>query len=164
MQKVEIGNAVLYCADCMEILPTLPKVDAVITDPPYGINEAAGKNKTRGSAAGANKWKGSRNTTGARVRATDFGAALDWDSSPPSDEVIMSVVAAGSVVILFGGNYFHLPPSPCWLVWDKVNGSTDFADCELAWTNMQKAVRRLAWMWNGMLQQDRKNKEQRVHP
>lgn len=164
IEPVIIGNATLYCADCMDVLPTLPKVDAVITDPPYGINEAAGKNKTRGSAAGANKWKGSRNTTGAGVRSTDFGDALTWDSSPPCSETIASVVAAGRVVILFGGNYFQLPPSPCWLVWDKVNGSTDFADCELAWTNMPKAVRRLAWMWNGMLQQDRKNKEQRVHP
>lgn len=164
MKPVVIGNATLYLGDCMDVLPLLPRVDACITDPPYGINEAAGKNRTRGSAAGANKWKGSRNTTGVGVPSTDFGAPLEWDSQPPSADVIRSVIESADVSILFGGNYFELPPSPCWLVWDKLNGTTDFADCELAWTNMQKAVRRLCWMWNGMLQQDMANKEVRVHP
>ena len=63
--------------------------------------------------------------------------------------------------IIFGGNYFDVPPARCWLVWDKqVNG--EFADCELAWTNLDKPVRRVTWMWNGML---RKGQEERnVHP
>ena len=66
--------------------------------------------------------------------------------------------------VLFGGNYYSLPPATCWLVWDKENGDSDFADCELAWTNLPKAVRRLRWRWAGMLQQDMANKEQREHP
>ena len=65
--------------------------------------------------------------------------------------------------IIFGGNYFGLPPSSCWLVWDKDN-TGDFADCELAWTNLKKAVRRLKWRWNGMLQENMANKELREHP
>lgn len=164
MRIERIGDATLYLGDCMEILPTLQKVDAVITDPPYGINEAAGKNKSRGSSANANKWKGSRNTTGVGVAATDFGDPLWWDVEPPSQELLQMVLASGKKAVLFGGNYFQLPPSSCWLVWDKVNGTTDFADCELAWTNLPKAVRLLRWMWNGMLQQDMGNKEERVHP
>lgn len=52
MKPVIIGDATLYCADCMDVLPTLGKVDAVITDPPYGINESAGKAKTRTGPAG----------------------------------------------------------------------------------------------------------------
>jgi DNA modification methylase len=164
MNPVRIGDCELWLGDCMEILPTLGKVDAVITDPPYGIGEADGKNKTRGSAGGANKWKGSRNTTGVGVASTDFGDPLEWDSAPPSAELIAAVLSAGEHAVLFGGNYFPLPPSSCWLVWDKVNGTTDFADCELAWTNLPKAVRLLRWMWNGMLQQDMANKEERVHP
>jgi DNA modification methylase len=66
--------------------------------------------------------------------------------------------------IIFGGNYFDLPPARCWLVWDKDNGATDFADCELAWTNLDKAVRRLTYRWQGMLQQPGAPREQREHP
>lgn len=64
---------------------------------------------------------------------------------------------------MWGGNFYHLAPSSCWLVWDKDN-SGDFADCELAWTNIDKAVRRIQWRWNGMLQEDMANKEERQHP
>lgn len=144
MNPVVIGNATLYLGDCMDILPTLPKVDAVITDPPYGINEAAGKNKSRTNMA----------------VAKDYGND-NWDAAPPSDELIAAVLAAGKWQALFGGNYFGLPASSCWLVWDKLNGDNDFADCELAWTNWPKAVRRLQWRWNGMIRQ---GNEERFHP
>jgi len=143
MRKEVIGNAVLYLGDCLEILPTLPKVDAVITDPPYGIGEAAGKNASRG------KW------------AKDFGND-SWDDQPISPELLALVIGAGKWAIVFGGNYYPMAPSSCWLVWDKENGDSDFADCELAWTNIPKAVRRIRYMWNGML---RANKEMRGdHP
>ena len=135
MNRIErIGNATLYLGDCREILPTLPKVDAVITDPPYGIGEAAGKNKSRGKLA----------------VAKDFGND-SWDDQPISDELIQMVRDAGKWAVIFGGNYYALPAAKCWLVWDKENGDSDFADCELAWTNLPKAVRRIRYMWNGML-------------
>lgn len=144
-EKRVIGNATLYLGDCLEILPTLPKVDAVITDPPYGIGEAAGKNASRGKLA----------------VAKDFGNDI-WDNEPISDDLLMMVIAAGKWSIVFGGNYYRMAPSSCWLVWDKENGDNDFADCELAWTNIPKAVRRIRYMWNGML---RANKEMRGdHP
>ena len=133
-EKVVIGNAELWHGDCREILPTLPKVDAVITDPPYGIGEAAGKNKSRGKLA----------------VAKDFGNDA-WDDEPISDDLIRMVREAGKWSVIFGGNYYALPPAKCWLVWDKENGESDFADCELAWTNLPKAVRRIRYMWNGML-------------
>lgn len=64
------------------------------------------------------------------------------------------LLASSKWQIIFGGNYFQgLGPTPCWLVWDKVNGESNFADCELAWTNLPKAVRIFRWMWNGMLRQ-----------
>ena len=163
-EKVVIGNAELWHGDCREVLPLLPDCDLILTDPPYGLNEAAGKNRSRGSAAGANKWKGSRNTTGVGVASTDFGEPSEWDSAPPPTWVIEMMRAKGKWQVMFGGNYYPLPPARCWLVWDKDNGETDFADCELAWTNLPKAVRRLRWMWNGMLQQDMANKEERQHP
>ena len=133
-RKEVIGNATLYLGDCHDILPLLPKVDAVITDPPYGIGEAAGKNKSRGKLA----------------VAKDFGNDA-WDDEPISDDLIRMVREAGKWSVIFGGNYYALPPAKCWLVWDKENGESDFADCELAWTNLPKAVRRIRYMWNGML-------------
>jgi DNA modification methylase len=66
--------------------------------------------------------------------------------------------------IIFGGNYYDLPPSSCWLVWDKDNGPNDFADCELAWTNLKKAVRKLTYRWNGMLQAPGVPRTIRQHP
>lgn len=134
MRTEQIGDATLYLGDCREILPTLPKVDAVITDPPYGIGEAAGKNKSRGRLA----------------IAKDYGNA-SWDDRPIEDDLLGLVRNAGKWCVMFGGNYYYCPPASCWLVWDKENGASDFADCELAWTNLPKAVRRLKYLWNGML-------------
>ena len=62
-----------------------------------------------------------------------------------------------------GGNYFGLPPARGWLVWDKDN-TGDFADCELAWTNLEMAVRKIKYRWNGMLQQNMAEKDVRYHP
>ncbi len=142
---VVIGNATLYLGDCLDIIPALERVDAVITDPPYGIGEAAGANKSRGNLA----------------IAKDYGVDA-WDNNP-IDKVLMDfVVNAGRAVIIFGGNYYPMPAASCWLVWDKENGANDFADAELAWTNLPKAVRLIRYRWNGML---RANNEQRGdHP
>jgi len=142
--KVQIGNATLYLGDCAEILSTLDAVDAVITDPPYGINENSKKVASRGNMA----------------KPKDYGE-FDWDKSPPPDELIELIRTKGKYQAFFGGNYFTLPPTSCWLVWDKLNGDNDFADCELAWTNWPKAVRRLQWRWNGMIRQ---GNEERYHP
>ena len=137
--------------------------------PPSGTLQSAGSilstvTPSLGSAQGANKWKGSRNTTGVGVASTDFGEPCEWDSKPAPAWVIELMRDKARWQVLFGGNYYSLPPATCWLVWDKDNGDTDFADCELAWTNLPKAVRRLRWRWNGMLQQDMANKEVRKHP
>jgi site-specific DNA-methyltransferase (adenine-specific)/modification methylase len=143
--KVEIGLATLYLGDCADVLPTLRQVDAVVTDPPYGIGESVGKNKSRCKLA----------------VAKDYGND-DWDNSPISDELMKLVVTAGRKAIVFGGNYYAMSPTKCWLVWDKENGKNDFADAELAWTNLDKAVRLKRYMWHGML---RANKEPRGdHP
>ena len=68
--------------------------------------------------------------------------------------------------IIFGGNYYtdFLPPSSCWVVWDKENGDNDFADCELAWCSLNRAVRLCRYRWAGMLQGNMKMKEERIHP
>jgi site-specific DNA-methyltransferase (adenine-specific)/modification methylase len=152
MNKVQIGDATLYLGDCIEILPTLDKVDAVITDPPYGIGESSKKIESRQRKIGGN----SKSMADQR----DYGD-FEWDKSPPTDELIELIRTKANHQAFFGGNYFSLPPTSCWLVWDKLNGDNDFADCELCWTNWHKAVRRLQWRWNGMIRQ---GNEERYHP
>lgn len=145
MDKVEIGFATLYLGDCQEILPTLGHFDAVVTDPPYGIGESKGRNKSRGKLA----------------ISKDYGND-DWDNEPITKKDVDLMRNISKWQIIFGGNYFELPPTKCWLIWDKENGATDFADAELAWTNLDKAVRLKKYMWHGML---RANKEPRGdHP
>lgn len=141
-----IGDATLYLGDCRDILPTLARSDACVTDPPYGIGEAAGKNASR-----SKPFKGSElKMPGKTIVARDYGDD-DWDDEPIDPELMALVRASGRWNIIFGGNYYDAAPTSCWLVWDKLNGNSDFADCELAWTNLPKAVRRIRYMWNGML-------------
>lgn len=142
----------LFCGDCLEIMPTIGRVDAVVTDPPYGIGENDKKIKSRQRKAGGN--------SAALADQRDYGA-FSWDSEPASAEIINLCQEIAKSCIIWGGNYFALPPSSCWLVWDKLNGSNDFADCELAWTNLKKAVRIKRHMWNGMI---REGNEERFHP
>jgi site-specific DNA-methyltransferase (adenine-specific)/modification methylase len=140
-----IGDCRLILGDSEQVLHGLPVFDAVVSDPPYGIGEAAGKNKSRGNIA----------------VAKDYGCD-EWDNKPVSEDLLHMLVEAGRWKIIFGGNYYALPATSCWLVWDKLNGENDFADCELAWTNLPKAVRRIRYLWNGML---RANGEERGdHP
>jgi len=138
----------IYYGDCLNILPHIPQVDLVLTDPPYGIGEDGSTNHTRGGL----------------TKSTNFTEGLGWDEK--RIEYINDVVNIGKHAIVWGGNYYAdiLGASSCWLVWDKDNGKTDFADCELAWTNFDTAVRKFKWKWQGMLQEDMKNKEKHYHP
>jgi site-specific DNA-methyltransferase (adenine-specific) len=145
----ELENKIIN-ADCMDILKQLPDkcIDLVLTDPPYGIGESKGKNKSRVKLA----------------IAKDYGNK-DWDSKIPQKEVFDEIIRISKHAIIFGGNYFveYLKNSPCWIVWDKLN-TGNFADCELAWTSFKSAVRKYEFLWNGMIQQNMKNKEVRIHP
>jgi DNA modification methylase len=134
LEKVVIQDATLYHGDSCEIAPGLPNMDALVTDPPYGIGEAKGKNKSRSKIA----------------TSKDYGEDA-WDDHPAPEWLMLLLREKTRRQIIFGGNYYALPPSSCWLVWDKENGENDFADCELAWTNLKKAARLKRWMWHGML-------------
>lgn len=150
MRIEKIGDASLYLGDCREILPTLGRVDAVVTDPPYGIGVDVAMHKAGGTRHGV------------AMAAKRHYASTDWDSAPPDVDLVAQIRACSRWQILFGGNFFDVPPSRCWLVWDKLNGNNNFADCELAWTNLDKPVRRITWMWNGMLRKGRE--ERNEHP
>ncbi len=134
----------LYHGDCREILPFLGRFDLLLTDPPYGIGEAKGRNKTRSCLA----------------VSRDYGSAT-WDDAPPDPWVLEMARANCAKQIIFGGNYFNLPPCKGPLVWDKQNGESDFADGEMAWNNLGTALRIKRHLWHGML---RKGGEERDHP
>jgi DNA modification methylase len=145
MRIETIGDARLILGDCRELWLPEGGFDALVTDPPYGIGEAAGKNASRGNLA----------------ISRDYGNAR-WDDAPVDDILMQSMRNAAKWSIIFGGNYYSLPPTSCWLIWDKLNGDTDFADCEMAWTNLPGAVRRIRYLWNGCM---RANGEERGdHP
>jgi DNA modification methylase len=122
---VVIGDATLWLGDCLEILPTLPKVDAVVTDPPYGIGADKGK-------------KGLRSFNGSRPVPARHYPENDWDSARPDPDAMRAVVAAGFVAVVWGGNYFAdlLTPQGKWLWWDKCQTMPSYGDGELAWTNL----------------------------
>ena len=138
MRKEIIGDAVLYLGDCRDVLPTIGKVDAIVTDPPYGISIDRQMAASSGTQSG-----------GMKAKKGNY-VASGWDDSPMDDDITKQILLMSDHQIIFGGNYFNLPPSRCWLIWDKeVNGN--FADAEMAWTNLDKPVRLLRHMWNGML-------------
>lgn len=119
-----IGAATLYLGDCMDILPTLGKVDAVITDPPYGMKRD-GKPMSTSSHGGH--------------KGYEF---LGWDQEVPDRRVFEEIFRLSDVQVIWGGNFFtnYLPPSMGWLFWDKGQRIAQ-SDGELAFTNMQKALR-----------------------
>ena len=138
----------LYCGKCESILPQLDvRADLCLTDPPYGIGVYS--NGTMGGGVLAKQ---------SRFEPTK------WDSEPAQAWILGMLRAYSENQIVWGGNYFELGASSCWLVWDKDNGENYFADCELAWTSFETAVRRFKWKWHGMLQQDMSRKEERLHP
>jgi site-specific DNA-methyltransferase (adenine-specific)/modification methylase len=119
-----IGLATLYLGDCREIAPTLDRPAAVISDPPYGIKAAK---------AGAH----------SRIRDREVWPEAAWDDEAADPTWVLQWQIPA---VLWGGNYFNLPPARGWLVWDKLNPpGFSLADCELAWSNRDGAVRR----WSG---------------
>ena len=111
--KEIIGNATLYLGDCAEILPTLGQFDAVITDPPYGIGISSNPVRQKHEK-------------------------MDWDNSTPSDNLMDLILQSGKYAIVWGGNYFNLPPSQGFFIWDKLQPENfSLAMVEMAWTNIK---------------------------
>ena len=122
-----------------------------LVDPPYGIGEDGSKNHTRGKLA----------------KSKNYKPYSGNDKEPPTIEYFNELFRISKNQIIWGANHFVErinKNSSCWLVWYKDNGDSDFADCELAYTSFNSAVRYFKWRWAGMLQQDMKNKEERCHP
>jgi len=141
MECVEIGAARLYHGDCMDVLPTLPKVDAVVSDPPYGI---------------ADCWKGGFSGKHGWAKAgEDAEARNEWDATTPSKEVFDLLLTMGEVQCFWGGNHFQLPVSRGWLVWNKPERGFTLSEAELCWTSRDMAMRVI---------DGRRSDPDRVHP
>ncbi len=143
----------VFNIDCLEYMKTCKdkEFDLAIVDPPYGIKESGSKNQSRRKFAVSKKYKSYKGD----------------DLEPPPPEYFVELKRISKNQIIFGANHFiDLMPfrSSGWIVWDKLNGDTDFADCELAYTSFDCAVRKFSFRWQGMLQGNMKNKEIRIHP
>lgn len=146
--KINITNE-----DNMELMKRYPDnyFDLAIVDPPYGIGESSNDNKSR-SKLGKSKNYGNKN----------------WDDNAPNQDYFNELKRVSKHQVIWGANHFieNIPNanSSCWIVWDKVNGENDFADCELAYCSQKTAVRKIEFRWHGMLQGNMKQKEIRIHP
>ena len=115
-----IGDCSLYLGDCRDILPHLPKVDLVLTDPPYGINFASNPHS----------------------QSCINHGRMDWDASAPSDDLINQVLSIGEQQIVWGGNYFSIPKSQSFLIWDKMQPENfSMAMAEFAFFSIKKPAK-----------------------
>jgi site-specific DNA-methyltransferase (adenine-specific)/modification methylase len=148
MRTEVIGDATLYLADCLEVLPTLGRVDAVVTDPPYGIAHKAHSNTPR------NGWKGKK----AYADATIHGDAKDFDPTPWLKHPC----------ILWGANHYAQSlPRGRWLVWNKLGHLEpwdSFSDVEIAWMNERGSDRLFSLLWKGLAQGEKTGGGERFHP
>ena len=109
----KIGNTTLYLGDCLEILPTLNKIDAVVTDPPYGIGISLNPFRQKHEK-------------------------MNWDNKTPNKELINIIIEKSKNVIIWGGNYYDLPPSQGFFIWDKLQPENfSLSMIEMAWTNIK---------------------------
>lgn len=138
----------LLQGDCLDFMKSLSNnsIDLILTDPPYGKKSDKGTN-------GFGSAKNRRYTGG-------------WDNKRPTKEVFDEMLRIAKNVIVFGGNYFcdMLPPSNCWLFWDKkgdVAFKNPFADGELIYTTFKRPVKRIVFKQQGFITD---SKDKRYHP
>ena len=149
----EADGVTIYHGDCRDVLPVVGEPDLVLTDPPYGLALRTDyRSRKRGALAACNDYP-----------------PIHGDSRPFDPSLLL----AYHRVVMFGANHYadRLPPSPSWIVWDKVDGLpskreigfNDQADAELAWSNLGGPVRVIAHRWMGSMK-DSERDDSRVHP
>jgi site-specific DNA-methyltransferase (adenine-specific) len=129
----------VFNIDCLDLMRAAGDkfYDLAIIDCPYGIGESGDNNPSRTKLA----------------IAKDYKPFSGNDLEPPSDEYFEQLFRISKNQIIWGANHFIErinKNSSCWIVWNKVNGESDFADCELAWTSFSTAVRQFTFQWAGM--------------
>ena len=150
-------NAFIHC-DAMDAMRMMPDkcIDLAIVDPVYG-------DVTKG---GYMSHKGGEKYKNSCAHEIEYDNTL-WEQAKTPPEYFKELFRVSKNQVIWGGNYFTecLPNSQGWIVWDKEKAEgVTFADCELAFTSYNRATRICRFMWNGMLQGDMKNKENKIHP
>ncbi len=130
------GGIRIFHGDCRDVLPHVGRFDCLLTDPPYG----------HGS-----KWSG-----GTWAANEIYDAAFEWDAAPVDQALLDACIAAADTAIVWGGNYYRMPPSRCWLSWLKTSRMPTMADFELAWTNLDRPAK--------AFEEDRNPDGKRTHP
>jgi site-specific DNA-methyltransferase (adenine-specific) len=147
----------LYNEDCLQAMRKMDtdQYDLAIVDPPYGIKAS---NDSRFGKA----FKDNTRPNSKPVKSKNYKIS-EWDYKIPSDEYFIQLFRISKNQIIWGGNYFieKLKNTRCFIVWDKKNGNSNLADCELAWASFNTSVRKFAWLWNGFQKQ---KPEIRIHP
>lgn len=176
-----------YNRDCLEAMKEYPDgfFDLCVADPPYGIKVTSrhrereresklvggdgrpfgGMRKLRQGQATDNGGVGKGARSGKKLKVEPKFYPVFDDSSPPDEGTFRELQRVSKKLIIWGGNYFldYLGRATCMIVWDKKRRGMSQADCEIAWTNLPGQSRIFEWRWNGMLQQDMKHKEKRIH-
>jgi len=149
-KDVRIGNQRLILGDCLAVIPTLGRFDAVVTDPPYGIGADKGKK-------GAIPFKGGKPVEMA------YHPENDWDAVRPDRAAFDAILSTAPRHIIWGGNYFAdwLPAKGRWLWWDKCQTMPSYGDGELAWTSMDATTPKKFTLANNKLFAQR---AERFHP
>lgn len=140
----------IYHADCRQVLPFLQRFDLLLTDPPYGILNL--ENGETSAVRKSPRASGSGKLKNRMINTADFS----WDSYAPSVGVLESMRDIADTAIIWGGNYFQLPPCRGMLVWDKCQPWANFSQVELAWTNIERPA--------AIFKHDKSNIDGKVHP
>lgn len=147
MREEIIGDCRLILGDCREVLPTLGKVDAVVTDPPYGLGD---------------KWQGGAANTKAKWKLSDGGALMGWDAHVSLD--VPTAVALADDAIVWGGNYYELPPRRGWLIWDKIVREFSSGHVEMAWTTLDQPTRAFSYSHGALASEGKSHPTQKPLP
>jgi len=142
--------------DCFDLMARTPDkyYELAIVDPPYGIDHAEIAGKQSGTKYGK------------AAAPKKVYAVKNWDAKIPDKKYFEELFRVSKNQIIWGSNYFSLflPSCSGWIFWDKDNGSNGFSDGELAFTSFNVGLRKFKYTWNGMIQQNMKDKEERFHP
>lgn len=169
--SVIINKANLMNTDCMKYMAGLPDkyFDLAIVDPPYGINAPSmnmGQNLSRndgfnrGESTAVKARKGRLNSGGGKLKNRLLNTSdIGWDDAVPTKEYFIELFRVSKNQIIWGGNYFDLPPTRCVICWDKCQPWENFSQWEMAWTSFDKPAALFSYSNTGGA-----NKDKKIHP